>query len=452
MTRLYLRIFFSFWLVIIMTIAVVILINNHLDRAQRDATELGERALRTAEGMSARAQRALDRGGRSELARWAEAGPQRGRRLIVFVFDQSGQDLLERRPPRDVRALAASWLGDGMIPDPQRRGQFATTLSHPRHGDFLVVLSPPPRPTVLRIFGPLGLWGLAAMAILVSGLVCLWLARHITRPIQQLRLAGQALGRGDLSSRAASSASQRGDELGDLARDFNRMAERLQKLINAQRQLLRDVSHELRSPLARLQVSLTLAADSQGERQTAYLGRIEAEIERLDHLIGQILSYARLSEDTTPAFEPVDLMDLIEDIAESARLEGAPKQVAVTVDGPDHWTVPANAELLHRAIENVVRNALRHTAPGSTIALEVIPESERVTIAIHDQGPGIPEDRLQDVFEPFVRLSPERGESGAGGGVGLAIARAAVKHHQGDIKAANRRDGGLVVTITLPVT
>lgn len=455
MSRLYLRIFLSFWMVIILTIGSVLLINIQLERAQIDDTEVSERAQRMASGLSMRAQRALDRGGVDGLARWAEPNGRQhgGRRLAVFVFDEGGNELLERRPPREVRQAAGHWSDDGDIPQPQRRGQFITSISHPEHGQFLVVLNPPPRPAVLRIFGPLGLWGLIGVAVIISGLICLWLARTITRPLGQVRLAGQALGRGELDARSAPESTARRDEIGDLARDFNRMAERLQGLVDVQRQLLRDVSHELRSPLARLQVALTLLADAEDEAERQrHLARTEADLERLNHLIGEILGYARISHDFSPNPESIDLVDLLEDIAESARLEGAPRHISVKLDAPNTLPLLADPELLGRAIENIVRNALRHSPENGTILLGLSTESDTLTITVRDQGAGVPERSLVRIFEPFVRLSDERSETGASGGIGLAIARAAIEHHRGTIEARNHVNGGLEIIVRLPKT
>jgi signal transduction histidine kinase len=451
MSRLYLRIFLSFWLVIILTITAVALINDRLERAQRDDVELSERALRMAGNLQARATEALQRGGRSGLAEWSESSAQRGRRLTLFVFDSQGQELLDRSAPRDIRRMARQWLASSITPGPQRRGQFIAALDDPRHGSFLIVLSPPPRPVLLRLLGPLGMGGLMALAVVISGLICLWLARTISKPVQQLRLAGQALGGGELSARAPQSASSRSDELGELARDFNRMAERLQRLIDSQRQLLRDVSHELRSPLARIQVALALAADAPGQTpRNDYLTRIEGDIERLNQLIGEIMRFARLSQATAVELTRVDLCELIDGIAEDARLEGQPRRIQVETRCPRQPLIQANEELLRRAVENVIRNALRHSPDGGTVRLTVDHiEQQRIRIQIEDQGPGVPSERLGDIFEPFVRLSPERGESGGSGGIGLAIARAAIDLHHGTISAENMASGGLRVTIVL---
>lgn len=476
MTRLYLRIFLSFWLVIILTIGAVWVINSHLNRAQHDDTVERERIGRLEVGLVRGARQALAANGRQGLIEWAErplfhasrspltqderpgdaASPvtrRQLRRINLHIFDSAGEEILDRTPHWRARRIAQHWRREeGKLPDEIPRGQLAHTLSHPDHGRYLIILSRPPRPFILRILGPLGPWGLITLAVLISGGICFWLARTITRPIRQLRTAGHALGQGRFETRVPEATAQRRDELGDLARGFNLMAERLEKLMASQRQLLRDVSHELRSPLARLQAALTLAADTDDEvARKRNLERTDAEVERLNRLIGEILGYARLSEGVQPRIAEFDLVDLIEDIAASARLEGAPRGLRVEAKTPASLTLPADEELLHRAIENVVRNALHYAPAQSVIEIDLEPGTEAATILVSDRGPGIPESRLEDVFEPFVRLSTERSESGSGGGVGLAIARSAIQHHDGDIWAENRPGGGLTVRIQLPL-
>ncbi len=455
MSRLYLRIFFSFWAVIVLTIGAVALINWSLDRAQRDEVEWSGRALRLSEGMERRAGQALASDGVEGLIRWAERSPERGRRIRTFVIDSTGVELRGERLPWELRATVRGWQRGDALPDTPRRGQVLATLDDPGHGRFLVILTPPPEPLVLRLFGGLSGAGLLGLAILFSGLICLGLARSITRPVGELKRAGQALGRGELSARADAASTARGDELGDLARDFNRMAERLQGQIERQRQLLRDVSHELRSPLARMRVAVTLAADSADPAQRGgYLTRMETDIERLDALIDEILRYSRLKDQPAPARERFDLAELLADLADAARLEGSARGVKVQFESPASLPLAGDAELLGRALENVIRNALRHSPDGGTVELvaergTIDPGAECVCIRILDAGPGVPPERLDDIFEPFVRLSEARSDAG-GSGIGLAIARAAVELHGGRITATNRPNGGLAVTIILP--
>jgi len=454
MPRLFWRIFLSFWLVIILTIAGIAMINHRLDQARQTDSETSQRAERMASGLRLRALRALNAGGPSALADWASRQAGQRRRFDVLVLDDDGHELNGQRITRSLREVVQAWKEQRELPADGPGRRFTTALDHARHGRYLVIVEPPPRPLVLRVLGSSGLPRLLLVAGLFSGLVCFWLSRTLTRPIDQLRLTGQALGRGDLSARAPESTARRRDELGELATDFNRMAGRIEDLVNNQRQLLRDVSHELRSPLSRLQVALALVEDSGDETiRRRYLKHMEQDLERLNELIGEMLRFTRIRDGQAIESENLDLVELVEAIVESARLEAQPRQVQVELDAPLSLSLRGDAELLGRAIENVVRNALRHTPDNSTITINLQSDADDAChLSIRDQGPGVPSACLEAIFHPFVRLSPERGESGTGGGIGLAIAKAAIERHQGTIVASNGIDGGLEVHIRIPAT
>lgn len=442
MTRLFWRIFLSFWLVIVLTLVSVFVINGHIENAYLDESRQADRFEQLAERFAESAARRLLSGEAAALERWLAQTDRRHRHLRVFVIDDAGDIVGEGDPPRWLRGYRP---GSGELP--------ARALAKPIGNSGLeLVIVYPPRPFVLRIFGPLGPAGLLAATVLFSGMICWLLARSVTRPVDALRRAGRSLGEGNLEARIDRRTAARGDELGQLSRDFNAMAGRIERLLSSQRQLLRDVSHELRSPLARLRVSLALLENGSETERHRSLPRMEQEIERLDRLIGEILDYARMAEGQAPAFEPVDLVELIDDIAESAGLEGRPREIGVEVNAPDELTLEASPELLYRAIENVMRNALRHSPDGSIIELVLRHPAQtgRIEITVSDHGPGVAGDQLERIFEPFVRISAERSEAGSGGGIGLAIARAAIERHGGTIQASNRRGGGLMVTIRLP--
>ena len=455
MSRLYLRIFLSFWLVIILVISSVMVINSQLDRALRDETQLRERLERLEEGLVQPAESALNEAGHTGLASWLDDAREGMRRMQLQVFDAEGREISGQDPAPRTRRTLGHWVEHGSRPEGARRGLFTRELKAGEEATYLLVLSRPPSPWFVRLLGPLGPWGLLVIAVLISGLICFWLARNISRPVQGLRAAGQALGEGRLDSRVSPEIAARGDELGHLAADFNRMAARLEQLVSGQRQLLRDVSHELRSPLARLRVSLALASSASDPGTRSHnLSRIEAETERLNHLIGEILDYARIAEAVDPPKQSVDLMELLDDIATSARLEARPRGLRVTLQGPESCRLKADGELLYRALENVVRNALAHSPEGGLVEIRLTPPDtggDLASLDITDSGPGVPDDQLESIFEPFVRLSEQRGSAGSGGGVGLSIAREAVRRHGGLIRAENRRGGGLRVRILLPV-
>lgn len=305
-----------------------------------------------------------------------------------------------------------------------------------------------PRPHSLTIVSMIG-----GVAVLVSGLVCFGLARYLTRPIRGLQAATKKIATGDFEARVSGSGMGRGDELGELSRDFDNMAEQLQRLQQAQSALLRDVSHELRSPLARLQVALGLAEQRDDGRSAMELKRIDQELSVLDELVSQLLSVARLeaagadTENTA-----VDLNELLAAICRDASFEGSEqgKQVAFVSSGTA--IISCDRSLLRSAFENIIRNALRHSAKESTIEVtsERKTEQDEIVIRVQDAGPGVPESMLEELFKPFVRVETARDRDSGGFGVGLAIASSAIGRYHGVIKASNHPHGGLEVTVKLP--
>ncbi len=293
------------------------------------------------------------------------------------------------------------------------------------------------------------------VAAIISGLVCFLLAEYLTRPIRRLSNAAHQFAAGNLSLRVASTMGGRRDEVADLARDFDHMAERLQILIGSQKQLLSDVSHELRSPLARLQVALGLARQRQQHQTNAELDRIEHEAERLNELIGQLLSLTRLESGTQLAHsEPVDVAVLLAEVAENADFDARAAHRQVRTIHSQSATIKANEPLLRSALENVVRNAIRYTDENTSvdITLQHDPEDPGwLLVQVRDHGPGVPGDMLTELFEPFVRVGDARDRESGGYGLGLAIAERAIRLHGGVISASNAPDGGLNVRIGLPL-
>lgn len=295
---------------------------------------------------------------------------------------------------------------------------------------------------------------LAGVAVLVSGIVCFTLARYLTRPIRGLQAATKKIATGDFEARAPGANMTRGDELGELSRDFNNMAEKLQRLQQSQTALLRDVSHELRSPLARLQVALGLAEQRDDGRSAMALNRIEQELAVLDALVTQLLSVARLeAADESSENISVDLNELLGSICRDASFEGSEEQKQVEFTATGQATINADRSLLKSAFENIVRNALRHSPAGSkiTVTNEHLSDASEIRVTVLDAGSGVPTEMLEDLFKPFVRVESARDRDSGGFGVGLAIASAAISRYKGAIKARNHESGGLEVTVTLPV-
>jgi two-component system sensor histidine kinase CpxA len=293
--------------------------------------------------------------------------------------------------------------------------------------------------------------------IITSGLVCYFLSWYLTKPIVRLRTATRQLAAGDLTARSGAPVSGRRDEVAGLMRDFDAMAERLETLMKAQSRLLNDISHELRSPLARLNVALGLARQRAGVESADMLERIELEASRLNELIGRILTLARLEdgEQRVPQ-TPVSLNELVENIAEDAEFEAQARHCHVHVEIPQgQWEVRGNASLLHSAVENVVRNAIRYTQERTSVEIELASEAgatgREAVLKISDNGPGVPTDALDKLFEPFYRLDDARGRLTGGVGLGLAITERAVRFHGGKVSAFNRAEGGLRIEIRLPM-
>ncbi|MCB2187547.1 MAG: HAMP domain-containing protein [Deltaproteobacteria bacterium] len=297
-------------------------------------------------------------------------------------------------------------------------------------------------------------WHLVGLGILGGLIFSATLAWYLTRPIRRIRGGFAELAQGNLGVRLAPHLGRRRDELIDLARAFDQMAGRLAELMTARERMLHVVSHELRSPLARLHLAVGLLRQDPA-RLEATLERIELETRRLDEIVGEVLTLARVEAGAPPLDDYLDLGSLLFTVAADVRFEAQPAGVAVaallTPEDSAAWpTVKGNAQLLRRALDNVVRNALQHSSPGQEVSLAARPDwpAKQFVILVSDQGPGLADQALENLFEPFVQ---GRGRAdGQGFGLGLAIAQRAVLAHGGRIAAANRPEGGLEVQITLP--
>ena len=293
-------------------------------------------------------------------------------------------------------------------------------------------------------------WG---FALLVSGCICYLLTLYLTTPILELRKASQKLAAGDFNIRATEGKYLRRDELGDLVRDFNAMADRIEKLISQQRRLISDVSHELRSPLARLNVALDLGRERKGNDPA--FDHMEQDLERLNEMIGSLLTIAGLDASSAPMrVTPVNLRELVSQIVGDAEFEHGRDDIAVLAANAECF-IDGSAELLHSAIENVIRNALRYTAAGTSVEIMLqCREQEAKSFAlltIRDYGPGVPECELTNIFQPFYRVTDARDRQSGGTGLGLAIADRVVRVHGGTIRARNATPRGLQVEILLPL-
>lgn len=282
--------------------------------------------------------------------------------------------------------------------------------------------------------------------LLVVALFSWLLAVRLVRPLLKLRETVVAFGNGELSARVNSTGR---DEMGDLARSFDQMADRIQTLLTAERRLLQDVSHELRSPLARLGFAVELARTSSN-RDAAY-DRIKREAQRLNALVGELLQVTRAEGDPgSRNLSPIDVSELVRTIAEDCSIEAEVRHCRIIQRNDEKIVVTGDPELLHRAVENIVRNAIRHSPEGSSIEVISRRERDQVLVGIRDFGTGVPEESLTDIFRPFFRVDDDRNRTSGGVGLGLSIAQRAVSIHHGEIKARNMKPG-LMVEISLPI-
>jgi two-component system sensor histidine kinase CpxA len=416
----------------------------------------------------------LERDGPAALENYTRRVEQATGIRVVLVLRRH-DTILDREAPGDARRLAARAVESGNV-ELDLLGDLplvATRILGPQGEPYVVAAvlaalaplgSPPPLPIPASRAGILAEIGRfargfstpALVSFFVGGLVCLGLAWHLTAPIRRLRTAAQRLAGGDLTARVGPGQAKGGDEIAALGRDFDLMAERIEALMTTQRQLLRDISHELRSPLARLNVALELARQRSGPEASGPLYRIECEAERLNDLIGRLLALTQLESGGEWIDRgPVSLKDLVESIASDANFEAQTRDRTVHAVVEEEITIQGSEEMLRQGIENVVRNAVRYTAEHTQVDISVsrrrAGSGDAALIRIRDRGPGVPEHALSRLFLPFYRVADARERQTGGTGIGLAITERAVRLHGGTVSAANAPDGGLVVEIVLPV-
>ena len=443
MHSLFWKIFFWFWTAMLILTAAVAWTTYQM-RDIEGENIMGQ-AYRQFRENSNGAAIALERQGIEGLKQWLSQSEHR-KSVQLYVFGFDGHQRYGSELPDHLRHFINA--GQGRMEGPQPHWLIIRVIQPPNDLPYQLIATFK-RPNPLRLlFTPSRI----VIALLVSGLVCFWLARHITRPITRLRLATQKLSQGNLDVRVGGELGRRQDELASLGADFDRMAEQLQTLLLSQQRLIRDVSHELRSPLARLQVALELARKRTHGEANNELNRIELEAERLNELIGQVLALARMETRSRELNRhDTDLRQLIETIVDDAQFEAQANQRHVVFASAAPCRLAVDVQLLHSAIENIIRNAIKYTATDSIVEVRLETTEDHVRISIRDHGPGVDENRLQDLFKPFVRLSEARERDSGGYGLGLAIADHAIRLHDGRIMAQNCADGGLMITIELPL-
>ena len=446
MHRLFWKLFLSFWVALLLfATGVLIAASLYLDRA-REAREGGQ-GQPVSEQLREEAQAAVDGGGTGRLVRWLQRYDDENL-VPLLMLDHDGHDLLQREVPMRLQARLLRYTGGANLSALTRR----RPVHLPDGNEYWPMLDAQGVSLKRMLSRPRIIAAELLIATLVGGLVCLLLARYITAPIERLQGAAQAYGLGDFSMRVRPRLGRRRDEIAKLASAMDAMAERIENLLKAQRMLLSDVSHELRSPLARVQAALGLARQRQGQGAAAELDRIEREAERLNDLIGDILAFSRLDSGARQLQRTeVRLDQLIATVVDEICLDGEAQRDAVTfVNEVGEVSCMADLALLRSALENVLANALRYAGGAAGIAVRLQCREEMLAICVDDCGPGIPEELLERIFEPFVRVDASRSSKKGGVGLGLAIARRAIEAQGGWIRASNRQGGGLQVCMTLP--
>jgi two-component system OmpR family sensor kinase len=394
---------------------------------------------------------ALARGGERELKAWLFNNPRPTRGTVLLVTNERGDELLGRAMPRELRALL-NFRGPGRRPDrpPNFQGvQLTPMITGPQGDEYRLLFARAP----VTIFGIL-MWpgtsvAVLSISILAAAAVSLLLARYVASPVVRLQKASRALAAGALDTRVGAPFTRRRDEVGTLARDFDAMAERIQALVTAKETLLRDVSHELRSPLARIRMALALAERRAGAAAGPDLARIEREAERLDALVGQVMTLTRLRTTDAPCRDIVRLDSLVGEVVDDARFEYPDAKVEYLA--PRDVSLRGDADGLKSAIENVVRNALTYGDRTKPIEVRLDATPSTATVRVLDRGPGVPETELERIFEPFYRTDKSRDHRQDGQGIGLAITARVTELHGGTVKAVNRAEGGLEISLKLPL-
>jgi two-component system, OmpR family, sensor histidine kinase CpxA len=444
MNSLFLKIFIWFWLTVILVGVVEEFALMHARKpggvhAEAFATQLPDAAME--------AVHSWELAGESGLANFI-LHEQHTYSVQAFFFQDGGADLLHRRAPAAVQKME-----DLVFREPgfhiASTGEVAGARALGTRGSLYALVFVLPHGLLPASWVSLPYFRIVPI-LLASSLFCYFIAGHVTNPLMRLRAATTGIAEGRLDTRVSPELRRRHDEIANLALDFDRMAARIEALVHGQKQLLANVSHELRSPLARLLVALSLAKQAPAEEAAEHLDRIGLEARRLDKLIGQLLALSRIDStvDAGPR-SPVDLTALVQDVASDGDFEARAHSRRVSVTAAADCVAEGYEEALRSALENVVRNAVRYTREGTEVEVSLQRAAAAATVCVRDHGPGVPEDMLAGIFQPFRRVP---GDSAAeGSGLGLAITERAIRAHSGTVRALNAEGGGLVVELNLPL-
>lgn len=450
MRSLYWKIFLSFWLASILIIVTTAWVASEI--ARKSAIPTQERAF-----MDSYANAAVvifESGQHAALNKWLEK-TSLSKQMDLFLLTNKG-DIVGNQPTPDLVKQISLKLTQGRLDSGIfKSGNLIVSheiLSPTGIAYRLAAVSEKPLSPIVRIPWE-GFTIRLLLAIFISGFICYLLSLYLTSPLTSLRRAAQSLAKGKLNTRVGHFTGHHHDEIAELSDDFNSMAEQLETLIHSKERLLQDISHELRSPLARLHVAIELGRKKCTKIAQIEFDRMESECLRLNELISEILEFARLEKSTDTLDKSlVNLPMLLSNLLKDANYEFSETTPRVTLGKMEPIQLMLDERLIHRAIENIIRNALRYSLKSHPVLLSMYtePHNKKIFIEIADNGPGVPENQLKKIFNPFYRVDTAREKKTGGYGLGLAIAQQAIQLHGGEIRAMNRQQGGLLVRIILP--
>jgi signal transduction histidine kinase len=454
--RLFAKVFLWFWLTVLALFAIFMASRMVGIRVIPPTDIVASFAPRVAD----EAAHAYESGGPQEFGHFAQ-GLVGKSGVELYLIDGYGKDVLSRPIPSDSLSIVRTARSDGHV---------LSRFGLRAHSSSYKFTSPSGRPYILLVRARFqvgkfmdttaggGLPFFAVVLVMVT-VFCFWLTHHIIAPIQGIQSAARKVAAGDLSVRAPVEISRRHDELAALAADFDVMVERMSAFVRSQKDLLSTVSHELRSPLARLLMSLALLRKQSSPESEELLQRMERDVERIDTLIGQLLTLSRLETGvSSEEKDNVDFSQMIQEVVADGDFEAHSSGKSVRLEAEGGIVIEnADQQALRSACENILRNAIKFTRPGSEVDVILKTENTKplmqAVLLVRDCGPGVPGDLLQQIFQPFFRVTEHSGDQMAranGTGLGLAIALEAIRQHRGTIIASNTKPIGLEVKITLP--
>ncbi|KTC78663.1 two-component system sensor histidine kinase CpxA [Legionella cincinnatiensis] len=449
MRSLYWKIFISFWLATIFIIFTTAWIISHI--VHKSSLPAQEQLFMDSYANAAVAT--YESGQQAALLKWLnKIGISR--HMSIYLLTSTGEIIGTHVAPANVKKVAENLLQDQLSEGILKSDKLI--VSHEilsTSGKFYRLAAVSEKPIYYFVGVPwAGLTIRLALAIFISGLICYLLSRYLTQPLRSLGMAAKSIAKGKLNTRVGHLRGHNKDEIAQLSAEFDRMAEQVETLVKSKERLLQDISHELRSPLARLQIAIELGRKKTNHLADGEFNRMELECSRLNALITEVLDFARLEKSTTDLnFNEMDLSALLLNIINDANFEFGNDLPRVKAGVIESCHILLDERLIHRAIENVIRNAL-HYSPATeqvTVSLKRNETQEHIYIDISDKGPGVPEDQLNRIFNPFYRVDTSRTKKTGGYGLGLAIAARAIQLHNGEIIASNNPDGGLLVRIIL---